>query len=211
MRSRGCLLGLFGAIVGLALVAVLVDAGARHYATSRVENRIRASAPESRGVTARIHSWPFLQVAVNGHISEIGAHVVRLVEKPLVFSDVDVDLRGVSIDQGTLGSQGRLVVTHIDSGNVTLTVTPSDLAVAAGVPVALSGAVTGAAPGHVKIAVDGAKRELVVDVSGVRRFAFALPGVNVVPCVPNVSVTGVGITLACTFTRVPDALTALAS
>lgn len=211
MRPRGCLLGLLGAIVGLALVAALVDAGARHYATSRVENRIRADAPESRGVRARIHSWPFLQVAVNGRIPEIGAHVVRLVEKPLVFSDVDVDLRGVRIDQGTLGSQGRLVVTHIDSGNVTLTVTPSDLAVAAGIPVALAGAVTGPVPGRVKIEVDGAKRQLVVDVAGVRRFAFGLPGVNMVPCIPNVTVTGAGITLACTFSRVPDALTALAS
>ena len=211
MRPRGCLLGLLGAVVGLALVAALIDAGARHYATSRIEARIRVAAPESRGVKARIHSWPFLQVAVNGHIDEIGAHVAQLVEKPLVFSDVDVVMRGVRVDQGRLASEGRLVVTHVDSGNVTLTVTASDLAIAAGVPVAVAGAASEVASARVRISVDAATRQLVLDVAGLKRFAFGLPGSNMLPCIPHVAMVGSAATLSCAFTRVPDALTALAS
>ena len=205
------MLGVLGALVGLALVATLIDAGARHYATSRVEDRIRVAAPESRGVKARIHSWPFLQVAVNGQIDEIGAHVAQLVEKPLVFSNVDVDMRGVRVDQSRLAAEGRLVVTHINSGNVTLSVMAADLAAAAGVPVAVAEAASWVASARVRISVDAAKRQLVFDVAGLKRFSFGLPGVNVLPCVPTVTVTGPAVVLACSFTRVPDALTAAAS
>ena len=202
---------MFGVLVGLALVATLVDAGARHYATSRVEARIRTAAPESRGVTARIHSWPFLKVAVNGHVDEVGAHVVQLVEKPLVFSDVDVDLRGVRVDQGTLASEGRFVISHIDTGNVTMTVTAGDLAAAAGVPVSLADAAAGVASRTVRIRVDAAKRQLVVDVLGVKSFAFALPGVNLLPCIPAVAMGVARLTLSCSFTGVPSAFAAVAS
>jgi len=202
---------LFGALVGLALVATLVDAGARHYATSRVAARVRTAAPESRGVTARIHSWPFLKMAVNGHIDEVGAHVVQLVEKPLVFSNVDVDLRGVRVDQGTLASEGRLVISHIDAGNVTMTVTAGDLAAAAGVPVALAGAAAGVASRTVRVRVDAAKRQLVVDLLGVKSFVFALPGINLLPCIPAVAMGVARLTLSCSFTGVPSAFAAVAS
>lgn len=211
MRARGCLLGLLGVVVGLALVGAVVDAGARHYATSRIEKRIVAVAPESRGVKARIHSSPFLQIALNGHIDEVGAHIAQLAEKPLRFSDVDVDVRGVQIDQGRLASEGKIVITHIDSGRITLAVTAADFSAAIGLPVSLGDAVIGAASGRVKVSVASATRQLVIDVVGVHRFALQLPAPSVLPCVPVVMLAPDRLTLSCALTRVPDALTALAS
>ncbi|GAC1594173.1 MAG: hypothetical protein NVS3B21_15910 [Acidimicrobiales bacterium] len=211
MRARGCLLGLLGVVVGLALVGSLVDAGARHYATSRIEKRIGVVAPQSRGVKARIHSWPFLQIAANGHIDEVGAHIAQLADKPLRFSDLDVDVRGVQIDQGRLASEGKIVITHIDSGRITLAVTAADFSAAIGLPVSLGDAVIGAAAGRIKVTVAAATRQLVIDVVGVHRFALQLPAASVLPCVPIVTLAPDRLTLSCPISRVPDALTALAS
>lgn len=214
MRTRGCLLGLLGVLVGLAVVAAVVDVGARHYATSRVEQRISTAVPGAQGVSAHIHSWPFLKVGVGGHIDEIGARLTRVVVRPVVFTDLHIDLRGVRVATTSLVSEGKLQVTHIDGGTIQVSLTAADLAAALGLPAGILAAAglaggTAVADAIGRVAsVDADRRQLVVSIPGVRRFTLPLPGPDLVPCIPRVTAVTTGLSLSCTFTRVPAALTA---
>ena len=207
MGARGCAVGLLGVVAGLALLGELADVGARHLATSKVEQRIAQAVPEARGVRARIRSWPFLKVAVDGRVDEMGAHVTRIVERPVVFSDVDVDLRGVQISVSDMVTNARFRVTHIERGTVTLKVTEADLAQAvAGAPVGGSAlGPIGSLLTRAQVSVDARSRRLVVAVPGVTSVTLPLPGPAILPCTPAVAQRPSHVTLSCSFTQVPAA------
>jgi hypothetical protein len=200
-------------VAGLALLGEVADVGARHLATSKVEQRIAQVVPEARGVRARIRSWPFLKVAVDGRVDEMGAHVTRIVERPLVFSDVDIDLRGVHISVSDMVTNARFRVTQIDRGTVTLTVTEGDLARAvAGVPVGGSAlGPLGSLLTHAQVSVDAHARRLVVAVPGVTSVTLPLPGPAILPCAPVVVQRPAEVTLSCSFSQVPAAFSSAAS
>jgi hypothetical protein len=188
-----------GVAAGLALLGEAADVGARHLATSKIEQRVGQVVPEASGVHAWIHSFPFLKVAVDGHVDEIGIRAARVVEKPLVFTDVAVDLRGVRVSVSQLATAAQVDVTHVDHGTISLTVTEADLERA--IPGA-TGAVTGAT-----VSVNPATRRLVVAVPGAAAVTLPLPKADLLPCTPQVTQAGDRITLACEFTQVPSAFT----
>jgi hypothetical protein len=206
MRARGCLFGVLGIAVGLSMVGDAVDIGARHVATSRIEQRISVAVPESSGAHAWIHSFPFLQVVVNGNVDEVGARVARVVERPLVFTDVVVDLHHVRISVSDLLSNGRVVVTRIGLGTITLDITEASL------EQALPGfrQVAPLLIGRVVISVDAAARRLRFEAPGRPAVTLPLPGTNLLPCLPAVAQSGGDIRLSCTFTKVPAAFTTAA-
>lgn len=195
---RGCLGGLLGVVVGLALLGEAVDVGARHVATSKLEERVSQAVPEASGVHAWIRSFPFLKVAFDGDIDEIGVRAARVVEKPLVFTNVSVDLRGVRVSVTDLATSAQVNVTEIKQGTVELTVTESSL------EQALPPAVAALAP-RATISVNAATRQLVISVAGIAAVDLPLPKVDLLPCTPTVTQVPGGITLGCQFTQVPSA------
>jgi hypothetical protein len=216
MAARGCLVGLLGVVAGLALLGDLADVGTRHLATSKIEQRIGQSVPEASGVRARIRSWPFLKVAVDGHVDEIDAHVSKVLVKPLVFSDVGVELRGVRVSVADMVTDARVDVTHIARGTITLTVTEGDIerALVALVPGGVrppSAAVSTNVLSHVVVSVDPVARRLVLAAPGFAKVSLALPGADLLPCIPAVAQAAASITLSCTFDHVPSAFTSLTS
>src|SRR5580704_7726572 len=96
--GRGCLVGLLGVVVALGLVAFGADIAARHYTTTKVEERISKSVPGATGVHAWIHSWPFLKVGVDGHVDDIGATIASLNVADLQFTSIRVELKGVRVN-----------------------------------------------------------------------------------------------------------------
>jgi len=208
--ARGCLLGLLGVAAGFAAVGLGVDVGARHLATARVESSVGSAVPGAHGIHARIHSWPFLKVALNGRVDEIGVHVDRLVEKPVTFTDVNVKLTGIDLRVGKLATGARVTIGTIRSGRATAEVTPAALAAAMGEPVGvdaagrLTGGKPGATPQPVVVKADQA-RHLFVAVPGVRVVALPLPGPDLLPCVPAVTNGGGLLNVSCTFDKVPTA------
>ncbi len=203
MIAKGCLFAVLGVLAGLGAIGTAADLGARHLATSPIEQRIRQQVPEASGVHARILGWPFLKVAVNGHVDEIDVRVDRVTEHPLVFSDVAVVLRAVRISQGDLVTNARVDVTRIGTGTVSLTVTESALLQALGLPALPAGAMALA-----NFRVDGASRSLVVTAAG-HSAKLALPKPSILPCLPAVSEPAGALILSCTFTTVPSAFTSL--
>jgi len=202
---RGCLVGLLGVLVGLVFVGEAADITARHVATSKLESRIRQAVPGASGVSVSIRSWPFLKVAVDGHIDDIGAHVSRVEEDSVTFSDVVVELRGVRVSVSDLVTDAGVNVTEIVNGDVSLTITDDALAHALRLP-------AGAAPtvGQVAalaVTVDAAKRELVVGLPGVPLAHLSLPSTAILPCVPLVAREQAAFSLSCAFDGVPAAFT----
>lgn len=204
---------MLGVVAGLAVLGSAADVGARHVATSKIEQRVKQRVPEASQVRARIRSWPFLKVVGDGAVDEVGVTATRVVEKPLVFTDVAVDLRSVRISVTDLVTSGSVTVTRIGRGTVSLAVTEQSLeqAVLAREPRARS--VLGTAPllGRVALSVDAAHRQLVVTARGVGTLSLPLPGTSILPCTPAVAQTAGYVGLSCTFTRVPTALASLAT
>ena len=194
---RGCLVGLLGVAVGFAVVGDVADVGARHLATSKVEQRVRQVVPHTTGVHGRIESFPFLRVGLNGHIDEIGVRVDKLTSARVVYSHIVVDLKGARVSIGNMVTL-RVNVTEITQGTVSFTLASSDLAAAAP-----SVAASGAPP--TTAAVDGPLRLLVLDPSSAHPVVLPLPPASLVPCVPGVAPGPAGLTFGCSFTTVPTA------
>jgi len=197
VRLRGCLIGTLGVIVGIAAVGDAVDVGARHVATSKVEQHIRQVVPLATGVHGRIRSFPFVEVGINGRIDEIGAHIDQLGAAPVVYTDLVVDLRGARVSIGNIVTSFRLNVTQIERGTVTFTLTAASL----------QKAVPAVPPGEVRASVDGAHRRLVLVPPSGSPVTLPLPPASLVPCTPGVAPGPDGLTLACSFTTVPSAFT----
>jgi hypothetical protein len=187
---RGCLIGALGALVGLAVVADAADVGARHLATSKVEQRIRQVVAHTSGVHGRIRSFPFLKAAVDGHVTEVGATIDQLAP----YSDVTVDLHDAHLSVSTMVTALRVDVTQIAHGTASFRLT--DAALAREAP---------AAPSGVHVAVDGLHRALVLTPPTGHVVVVALPPTSIVPCLPGVAPTTDGYTFACSFGTVPTA------
>jgi hypothetical protein len=202
-----------GVLAGLAVLGEAADVGARHYATSRIEQRVRQQVPGASGVRARIRSWPFLKVAVSGDVDEIGVTLDRVVVRPVAFTAVDVDLVGVRISVSDLLTASGIQVTGIRRGTVSLAVTEGDLERAIADVVPGTSGPLGANPllGRALVSVDAKQRLLVVSPRGLPSFTLPLPGANILPCTPAVRESAAEVALSCTFTHVPAAFTSVAT
>ena len=198
MILRGCLFGVLGVVVGLGVVGDAADVGARHLATSKIEQHLSQVVPHASGVHGRIRSFPFLDVGLNGHITEIGARVDHLIAAPAVYSDLVIDLHGARVSIGNMVTSLRLNVTRIQRGTVTFTLTAADLQKL--VPSTLS-------PSQVRVSVDAAHRTLVIALPSGASVRLPLPPASIVPCIPGVAPGPDGLTLGCSFTAVPTAFT----
>jgi hypothetical protein len=194
---RGCLIGALGVVAGFAVVADVADVASRHLATSKVEQHIRQVVPHATGVHGRIRSFPFLDVAVNGHVGEIAARIDHLGVAPVVYTDVVIDLHGVRVAKSSMVTSLRVDVTRIQRGTVTFVLPSSDL----------QRAVPAVAPTQLRVSVDGLHRRLVLAPPTGSPVTVALPPTSVVPCVPGVAAGPDGLTLGCSFTVAPGAFT----
>jgi hypothetical protein len=194
---RGCLFGTLGVVVGLAVVGDVADIGARHLATSKVEQHIRQVVPHATGVHGRIRSFPFLDVGLNGHIGELGAHIDQLSVAPVTYSDLVIDLRGARVSIGSMVTSLRVNVTQITRGTVTFTLSADEL----------HKAVPTVSPTQLRVSVDAVHRKLVLERPSGSPVTVSLPPTSLVPCIPGVAPGPDGLTLGCSFTAPPSAFT----
>jgi hypothetical protein len=194
---RGCLFGALGVLAGFAVVGDVADVASRHLATSKVEQHIRQVVPHTAGVHGRIRSFPFLDVAVNGHIAELGARIDKLTVAPVVYTGLVIDLHGVRVSKSSMVTSLRVDVTHIRSGTVTFSLRFSDL----------QKAVPAVSPAQLRVSVDGTHRRLVLGRPSGSDVTLALPPTSIVPCLPGVAPGSDRLTLGCSFSAAPSAFT----
>ena len=204
--GRGCITGIVILAVGLGGLGDVTDVVARHWTTSQIEKRIRATVPQAQGVHAHIRSFPFLKVLVNGHVDEMGGHIDHLTVARLTFDDIDVEIHGLRIKQGDLISNRKVVVTHIDTGTVSATLTAASLTQAFGVPVGVAANSLVASGVAVGVSVRSS-RQVVITVAGIGARSFPLPDASLLPCLPSVAFAHQAMVLSCSFDHVPSAFT----
>jgi DUF2993 family protein len=217
LAALGCLttaIPILAIVVG-ALIAG--DVAARHYAAAQIADRISAAVPEASGVHGRIRSFPFLgRLLFTQSVPEVGAHVDRLAGiRGVVFTDLDVDLRGVALDTHTLVSKRQVRLTHIKRGTVTVSLTQQALTDALGRQTRITGgavnvAVLGGQSVRASIGV-GANHQLTISASPLPALVVPLPSLKLLPCLPQATVLEGRIDLGCTFTTIPDAFVRAAS
>lgn len=208
MIGKGCLITVVVVVGGGGALANVGDIAARHWATSQVEKRIRATVPNAQGVRAHIRSWPFVKVAVTGHVDEMGARIDRVTVSSLTFSSVDVEIHSLKIKTQPLVAHGKVVVNSIHNGTIAASITASALTSALGVPVSVGS--TGFVVRGVPVSVSIRSRSVVVTAAGIGVQSFALPALSLLPCAPSVAFSNQAAVLSCSFDHVPSAFTASA-
>jgi hypothetical protein len=216
LLKRVAVLGCLGTLVPVvAVVAGLLvagDIGARRYATGQLSDRVSAGVPDASGVHARIHSFPFVgRVLLGRSIDDVGVHIDRLTgRRGVVFSDLDVDLRGVTVDRHALVNQRKVKLARIKRGTVTFALTQQAISDALGRPTEVSSGgvlVTGLGGRQVRGTVTVApNRGLVLSIVPLPPLGVPLPTLRVLPCLPSVTLAAGRVDFSCTFTTVPAAL-----
>ncbi|MHB8467574.1 MAG: LmeA family phospholipid-binding protein [Acidimicrobiales bacterium] len=207
--GRGCLRAMLILVVGLGVLGNIGDVAARHWATSKVEQRVRAVVPNAQGVHAHIRSWPFLKVVVTGRIDEMGGRIDRVTVNRLAFSDVEVEIHGLKVEVSPLISHGKVVVDHINSGSVSVSITAADLGKALGLPVSAGAAAFAVNGVPIAVSVRTSSRQVVIAGAGAV-FTYLLPDASLLPCLPSATFAHGVVTLSCVFDHVPSAFTDLA-
>ena len=210
----GCLGTLLPILLVIAGLLLAGDVAARRYATGQLSDRISAAVPEASGVHARIHSFPFLgRLLFNEKVSEVGVHIDRLVAvRGIVFTSLDVDLRGVGLDRHAMFSDRQIQLDHINRGTVTVALTEQAVSAALGRPATIAHgvidvSVLGGQTATATVAVSG--HQLVIRVAPLPGVVVPLPNTGVLPCTPGATVGTGQVTFSCTFTRIPDAFVRL--
>jgi hypothetical protein len=207
-------------VPALLVIAGLLFAGdvfARRYATGQLSDRISAAVPEASGVHARVRSFPFVaKVVWDGKVDEVGAHIDRLAPvHGVVFTNLDLDMRGVVLDGDDFANSHQVTVTRIREGTVNVSVTAQALTDALGRSVHITGGLVNVAvlAGPLVRAMPALTpaRQLVLRVAGLPLLAVPLPSVKVLPCAPQLKVGEGVLTLRCTFTAIPNAFVRVAA
>lgn len=206
-------------LVFLLLVAGaygLLEVAAKRLAEQKLAERAEASAGGQAEATADVDSFPFVfKLLSSGSAGDISLRVTDVVTPRLVFSSVDLDLRGVKLDKSKLISDRRTEVTDIDSGTLTIRIA------ADAVSKALNGLPVTIRDGRVEVQVAGQVRaaDVTLGAGGSLRIGVPRgPSVNVqVPRTALGSCDATALTvdndmirLSCTMTEIPPALLAAA-
>lgn len=102
-------------LVGVAAVSLVADFGARAYAENRAVAALEKRIPGARGVEVAIDEWPFLVGALNGSVDVMRVDAARAEKDEVRVTDIELRLRDVTFDIGTLiGGTGRVEVGRGD-------------------------------------------------------------------------------------------------
>jgi hypothetical protein len=203
---------MIGLLVALAIGA---DIAARVIAQDQIANRAKSSTG-AQSTSASISSFPFLyKLLVDGDARSVTVHLKGVPIGPLTVDRVDVNVRNVSIDKGQLIDHRKVRVTAISSASAALTITASDISVATGIPVSISGNTVTASVAGVRIPVSvtvTGSDALTFNVFGHREVTFHLAKTPVVPdCPMQLTTQEAALQLSCTISPVPASLLAALS
>jgi hypothetical protein len=183
----------------IASVLLLGDVAARGFVESTVNTRAQQEAPPGSKISATIGGFPFVPpLLLGGKVNNVDVHIANLDATVIVFSEVEVDLRGVEIDRGRLINDRKARITAINHGKVTATITQDALQKALhGVPVTM-------AENDLRIA--GAQVTPAVKNNRVAIGPLVIPITDYVPCVSAVKIKDGLAELSCEIHDVPKPL-----
>ena len=202
-------------VLGVVLVVVLgalayADVQVREYAEEQAERQLAAAVPMAGGADVEILAFPFVgRVLFDGTIPELDVELREVRAEAVKVERVALRVEGLKIDRDQLLGDRKLVVTGLERATVDATI-GSDAVNAATQPVDTrlkGGKVEVTYQGHTvegKLRVK--KRNVVIDVAGVRELRVPLPDEKYLPCQPDVKVKGDALQVTCTIHELPRAV-----
>ena len=197
-------------VLAVCIVAVLLvslDVAARSIAEQRIEQRARSEATGAAVVDARVGSFPFVPRLLAGSVPTVELHLEQVPSRALTLTAVDVDLRGVEVDPGSVLS--RPVVRDLEQGTVSVELDGASLSRALRVPVSVrSGEVRVDVRGRsVPVRAEGGQGSLVLRARGLPPFSVPVARTRPWGCgAADVTVRDDRVRLACRVDGVPPVL-----
>lgn len=200
---------LIGVLVAIAVILGLLafgDVWVRHRVQTLIAQHIESEEP---GSTATVHitSFPFVgRLAVSGNIPRLDADVRDVSASGLTFSDIDVDVHGVKVDNGKLTSR-EVVLQGIASGSVTGDITQESIDRLTGISVVLGSGTVEVAGATLTPSVSVTDGDIVVTLPHLPTLRIPIPRLSILPCVGSVAIIPGALRVSCQLSELPPALT----
>lgn len=175
---------------------------AQAWLEQRIADRVAEAAAGQVAVEADIESFPVATgVMVTGAVDRVEVGLTQVAGRGLGPIDLRISVTGLRLDRSALLS-GDLDVTGLDEGQFRAARSTTGLPrpVVRGLELALDGAE--------RLGVDVTESGLRIELPLIGGVELSLP--LTAPCDPGLSLEGQDLVFACTFTKLPDVLTAMA-
>jgi hypothetical protein len=208
---RKWILLVFPTVVILGLI--VADQSAKGWAESKLAERAAAYYPPGSGSSASIRSFPFIpRLLFTGDVPGVTVNLDDLRIQQVLVRQLSIQVSDVRIDRDEI-FQGRVHVRDVGQGAITLTLDGPALAKAIGADVRFTSA--GDVEVHERIQGVNVKAKGKLAVKGnnitvtptsvegrsvpASRFAlnYRIPGVELLPCAADATVTKDTVTLSC--------------
>jgi len=220
MKKLAIVLIIVGVLLAI-LIAVgwYVDRTARQMAESEASKRILEVLPGTGKAEVKIDSFPFLLgVLMSGEVDRLHVELTDVKQAGVEVENITLVVDELRIDKDLLINEYKLAVTGISRAEVVGRVTGEAVSKVVGEQVVFDGKVAHVVAQGLKVDVRFELKNRKVTVSLTSKslppeiaeqylgkpLVFALPGEEVLPCEPGLSVVDSRLELRCSVTELPD-------
>ncbi len=219
MKKLAIVLVILGVLLAIALAAGWwLDRAARGLAEAEASKRILEVLPNTGKAVVTIDGFPFLvNVLLSGEVERLHVELSDVRQAGVAVESISLVVDDIRIDRDLLINEQKLVVVGIDRAQLVGRVTGEAVSKVVGESVVFEGSVA-------RVVVQGfrldaklevSKRRVSVNLSSSdipaeltdrylgKPLVFALPGADVLPCDPGLSVVDSRLELRCSVTELP--------
>lgn len=220
MRKLVIVLAILGALLAIVLaVGWWLDGKARALAEAEASKRIVEVLPGTSSATVEIGGFPFIvRVLLWGEVKRLDVKLAGVRQAGIEVEAIELGIDGLRIDRDLLINEQKLAVLGIERAEVVGRVTGAAVSKVLGEAVEFDGDVARVAVQGFKLdaKLSVAKRRVSLELSskGVppeiieryvgRSMQFDLPGTEVLPCEPGLTVAKSRLEMRCSLTELPD-------
>jgi hypothetical protein len=191
-------------------VAVLLDFFAKAYAEDQIGAAITHRSQNVGHAKANIDSFPFTgKLLLQGRVEHLSIVLSALRGIDVPIDQIDVRIDGLEMDRSTLLGRQHVEIKQVDKVTTSVLVSSSrlqELASQFNVLLGFSEGKVLVAGVPVDVTTEGGELVLRAGPLGTVRVPIPSGDVNLLPCTPDVRVTGVGIVLTCQSQHLPKIL-----
>ncbi|MGH9247819.1 MAG: LmeA family phospholipid-binding protein [Acidimicrobiales bacterium] len=193
----------------VAVIFVALDLVARVFVEGQVEASAERELERVAAVDAGVGSFLFLPfLLARGEVSRFSLRLSDVVDQQIELAELDIDVRGIELDRGSLFDESRVRITGVDEVTMTAVIDESSI----GRFVEPLGATLELEPGRVRVSALGRTaeadvrfegRSLVIGAGPIGEVSIPLPSTEVMPCEFEARVADGQVEMTCTGDELP--------